>query len=160
MTDDVSVNLASVSLRHHLSSALRMMIGLGGIIKTIRSSLALHVVSCRCRRENRPHESWDEIAQPWATWSKGDLAPNGTVMCRVTGYQREWHRQEGNKENSRSAGFCFITWQIKILMGSKSSSRCWAQKFGDMDPLSTIFIIAKFTTAWFYFQFQLKSSLT
>ena len=42
------------------------------------------VVCCRYHWECRSQEGgW--IAQAWATWPEGALAPNGTVMCRGHG---------------------------------------------------------------------------
>ena len=42
------------------------------------------VVCCRCHWESRPQEGGG-IAQAWATWPEGALAPYGTMMCRVHG---------------------------------------------------------------------------
>ena len=42
------------------------------------------VVCCRCHWESR-HQEGGGIAQAWATWPEGALAPNGTVMCRGHG---------------------------------------------------------------------------
>ena len=42
------------------------------------------VVCCRCHWESRP-QGGGGIAQAWATWPEGALAPNGTMMCRVHG---------------------------------------------------------------------------
>ena len=66
---------------------------------------------CLCHWKSRPQEGGG-IAQAWATWPEGALAPNGTMNCRSTEYPRWRHRQWGQQQ------FCSVFKLDKYAMFS------------------------------------------
>ena len=124
------------------------------------------VVCCRCHWESRPQQGGG-IAQAWATWPEGALAPNGTMKCRghgvpemVTPAMRTTAVLLGFLNLTKNAMFSFAMTsglasdsdKFKIIITLRR-----AQKFGDTGPYKNFIFLNNPLTDKFFWKFELNA---